>query len=112
MKSRHIQPKRARAFRCRCSKCEHRVFMERHPRTYSRGLVCESCGHRAADREDGWRVDWFRTSKAEAARQGVCHCIAMAWPHRPGSAFKNSPCDRFTRGGRRVVRIHRERVAA
>jgi hypothetical protein len=84
--------------------------MERHPRTYSRGLVCESCGHRAANRADGWRVDWFRTSKAEAKRQGVCECIHLPFPHRPTSSYKASRCNYLaTRPSRRSERM---RVAA
>jgi hypothetical protein len=84
--------------------------MERHPRTYSRGLACESCGHRAADREDGWRVDWFRTSKAEAARQGVCICHHLPFPHRPASSYMAARCNyRATRPSRRYERA---RVAA
>lgn len=78
------QPKRMRAFRCRCRKCEHRKYMAAHPDTYGRGLRCESCGHYEGDRGKGWRVDWYRTSGQERRDNGVCVCMAAPFPHRPG----------------------------
>lgn len=108
--SRFEQRKRVRAFRCRCRKCEHRVYMTAHPDTFARGLRCESCGHRERDRGQGWRVDWYRTSKAEAKRQGVCECLYLPFPHRPASSYKSSRCDYLMT--RPIRRAERQRVAA
>ena len=67
--------------------------MERNPANYSRGLRCDSCGNFDMDRLDGWRIDWYRTSKAEAAKQGVCECHNAPFPHRPGSRFDRLRCE-------------------
>lgn len=107
--TRFRQPKRKRAFRCRCRKCEHRVFMEHHPDSYARGLQCQGCGVNKKDRAQGWRVDWYRTAKAEAKRQGVCECMQLPFPHRPTSAFKTARCQPGARPG---TRSHSARRAA
>lgn len=107
MKSRFEQPRRAKAFWCRCRKCEHRHYFERAPRTYRRGLACASCGAYQPLREDGWRIDWYRTSRTEAARMGVCGCGSMPFPHRPGSSYYGVRC-----APARGRHSHESRVAA
>ncbi len=85
MKSRFTEKRLNRsAYRVRCRHCERRHTFDRHPSQYLRSLTCDSCGARDSTRDDGWRVDWYRSVKAESRRRGVCWCKAAKHPHRPG----------------------------
>jgi hypothetical protein len=63
-------------YRCRCSKCEHRVTVRGLPWERRKPLVC-LCGSQA------WRVDWYRML-TETTRTR-CDCGGRSFPHRSGS---------------------------
>lgn len=86
---REQQRTRRRRFRCRCRSCEARITLNRHPETYDRRLDCWSCGRTSKNRDDVWRIDWFRTSGKENRKRGVCHCLAAPFPHRPGHGLRS-----------------------
>jgi hypothetical protein len=88
--------KRARlnAFMCRCRRCEARVTLDRRPDQYLRPRACPSCGRCTDLREDTFRIDWYRTSRKESARRGVCLCDAAPFPHRPGHGIADGSCTR------------------
>lgn len=65
--------------------------MERRPSWYSRGLRCHSCGHYERNREDGWRVDKYRTDGRERRAQVTCGCLAYWFPHRINRGRCNDP---------------------
>jgi ribosomal protein S27E len=91
---RAAQRKRWSSFQVRCRKCEARASFERHPESYHMALRCASCGHLAADRDAGWRPDWYRISRKESKARGVCFCRAAPFPHRKGFGLYD--------GGKRV----------
>lgn len=69
----------------RCSRCEARRTLARHPDEYIRVPRCRSCGH------NRYRVDRYR-AKVERNRNLTCcpgrgACYGYSFPHRRGSGY-------------------------
>jgi|GEM_PF-2046943 len=75
--------RRRTRYRVRCSCCEARRTLRRHPDHYQHPPRCR-CGSRR------WRVDWFRTAGIEKRRY-TCRCIGYPFPHRRGSNCVDLP---------------------
>lgn len=66
-------------FPCRCSRCEARVTLAKHPDEYVRPRKCWSCGSKK------WRVDRFR--KSTEHKRYACGCHGYGFIHRRGSKW-------------------------
>lgn len=67
----------------RCSRCEARRTLPRHPDEYVRLPPCRACGKAAGYRVDRWRM-------AHEVGQGApkpCQCGAYSFPHRKGHGW-------------------------
>lgn len=76
-----------RSYACRCSHCEARRRLPKHPSQYVRktALLCRSCS------KGYYRVDKFRDSGREHAGK-TCQCGNYSFPHRRGSLYcQHSP---------------------
>lgn len=75
-------------YRLRCSSCDHRRTSHTDPVGYIRPPACELCGSKR------WRVDWYRTTRKESRRRGVCYCNGRHFPHRPGTEITEWTADK------------------
>jgi hypothetical protein len=105
---------RYRRWRCRCSHCESRITLRKHPDAYQNKQPCARCFRRLLQisrevraakgsalkrlkferqliqKRRYWRVDWNRQLRRDKGRATLCDCGAWEWsqkggPHRAGS---------------------------
>lgn len=68
-------------YHCRCRSCGARSKLRKDPRFYADSDLPRCfCGSRS------WRVDLYRQTGKEAAKQ-TCFCGALPFPHRKGSTY-------------------------
>lgn len=67
--------------RCRCTNylCRARWTLAKSPHEYVRWPTCKDCG-------SPLRVDFYRQTKAENKKSGICYCGDFHFPHRHNKA--------------------------